>query len=522
MKKNSQEVLVDTPDSDAEVMAFQVADTDLGPYLVDVLGQPVDAMSPVAPDLAGYAPGSCRPSAELQQEVLAEPRAGDVAAVLACPSFKLWGRSGGGRTPFSSYAICGRPATHPDLYVAASPSFENAWLFEVLDGVEEVAAWWADTFAAPVDETMPNLLPPPIEIESLLYAFHTIDAFRRVTMQGMLDYRTTSEPAVPVEDFITSMRRSIASNDLRWLMPTFMHLVPGLDLGNIDIRDEHLQSLIDQTLFEAAAEEQDGTEVLVFGEAGIALGMEFYDGWLSSAGYELVVRSGGAQMPLARGFLAPTPVTNHLILLGANGESVNHQAMTTEHLAIKLVELLTDAEGRAEEPVAVEVAEEPSAVEVAEEPPVGTAAPKAPSSEAAVPVLIAESGERHALGARTTVGRGLDNDLVISSATTSGHHSVVLFDAGALTVEDLGSSNGTWIGADRVVGCAALADGVQLRFGETGFTVELPPGAEAAMSTDQTVALPIETVFSSNCPSCGSEVTQGARFCRSCGHKLGS
>ena len=292
MKTSNQEVVVETTQTETETLAFQVASRDLGPFIVDAGGHHPDPLSPLAPDLESYAPGSTRPSSDLEA-VLAHPRARDVASVVACPSLKLWGRTGGGTVPVSSFAVCGRPAIHPDLFVVVSPSFEDAFVLEVLEGIEEVAAWWADTLASPVEDDRPNLLPPPIALETLVYAFHTIDAFRRATLEGMLAYTTTEQPAISADEFSDSLLRAIGSRDLRWLLPAFLHLVPGLDVAGIDPRSEHLLFLVNQSFFVPAAEREDDRDVLVFGEAGIALGAEFHHGWLSAAGFELLVRSDG-------------------------------------------------------------------------------------------------------------------------------------------------------------------------------------------------------------------------------------
>lgn len=248
---------MDSTDPEEITVALQVADGDLGPFIIDAAGLAVDELSPLAVELGEYRAGSARPSEDLAA-VLAEPRANDVAAVVACPSFKLWGRTGGGRVPVSSYALCGRPATHPDLIVAVSPSYESSYCFEILEGVDEAVAWWANAFAAPVEIDPPNLLPPPMELESLFYAMHAIDSFRRVTLEEMLAFETSSEPAVGAEAFSSTMVSSIGSRDLRWLLPAFLHLVPNLAVDGLDIREEHIGFLIDQRLFEAAAIAEDG------------------------------------------------------------------------------------------------------------------------------------------------------------------------------------------------------------------------------------------------------------------------
>lgn len=50
----------------------------------------------------------------------------------------------------------------------------------------------------------------------------------------------------------------------------------------------------------------------------------------------------------------------------------------------------------------------------------------------------------------SSIGRDLDNDIVLNDATVSGRHAVVGRRDGAWWVEDLGSTNGTWLNAEPV------------------------------------------------------------------------
>ncbi len=67
------------------------------------------------------------------------------------------------------------------------------------------------------------------------------------------------------------------------------------------------------------------------------------------------------------------------------------------------------------------------------------------------------------------VGRGGDNDLILSDRSVSSRHALFYFTAAGneLRVRDLGSANGTWIGDTRVSPEAALADGARVRLGAT-------------------------------------------------------
>lgn len=84
------------------------------------------------------------------------------------------------------------------------------------------------------------------------------------------------------------------------------------------------------------------------------------------------------------------------------------------------------------------------------------------------------------------VGRDEADVLAIDAPTISRRHARLTAAADAVTCEDLGSKNGTWIGTSRVTAPQAAVDGDELRFGavlavlrrrETKETEAIPPGA---------------------------------------------
>jgi hypothetical protein len=66
--------------------------------------------------------------------------------------------------------------------------------------------------------------------------------------------------------------------------------------------------------------------------------------------------------------------------------------------------------------------------------------------------------------ARVSIGRGLDNDVVLEDASVSRHHAEITREGGRTQIRDLGSTNGTWVNAGRVA-VAAVQPGDQLAFG---------------------------------------------------------
>lgn len=51
---------------------------------------------------------------------------------------------------------------------------------------------------------------------------------------------------------------------------------------------------------------------------------------------------------------------------------------------------------------------------------------------------------------RTRIGRRPGNDIVLESPSISGEHAVLVDEGGQLTIEDLGSTNGTFVGGARI------------------------------------------------------------------------
>ena len=88
------------------------------------------------------------------------------------------------------------------------------------------------------------------------------------------------------------------------------------------------------------------------------------------------------------------------------------------------------------------------------------------------PCLIDASGQQFPLpnGAPVRVGRALDNEIVVSHSSVSRHHASLENINGTVTVKDLNSQNGTFVGNRRVTSSVPLNDGDTVRFGDAQFT----------------------------------------------------
>lgn len=90
---------------------------------------------------------------------------------------------------------------------------------------------------------------------------------------------------------------------------------------------------------------------------------------------------------------------------------------------------------------------------------------------------------------RTTIGRRTDNTVVIPDPTVSGHHAAIIFEDKALIIEDLGSSNGTYVNNKRLTMPYKLVGGEQLKMGLCKMTVLVDPSP-----TDESSHVPAVTL----------------------------
>lgn len=70
------------------------------------------------------------------------------------------------------------------------------------------------------------------------------------------------------------------------------------------------------------------------------------------------------------------------------------------------------------------------------------------------------------------VGRGEAADILIADTSVSDLHSRIAVAGGRLTIQDLGSTNGTFVNDRRVTGTAELGSGDTIRIGRTIMEVQ--------------------------------------------------
>jgi hypothetical protein len=84
-----------------------------------------------------------------------------------------------------------------------------------------------------------------------------------------------------------------------------------------------------------------------------------------------------------------------------------------------------------------------------------------------VPSLTDPTGREHPLTGETiTIGRALENDIVITSKRVSRGHARVRREGWRVILEDMGSTNGTFLNDERVLTPMELHDGDRVTIGD--------------------------------------------------------
>ncbi len=83
--------------------------------------------------------------------------------------------------------------------------------------------------------------------------------------------------------------------------------------------------------------------------------------------------------------------------------------------------------------------------------------------------LVGRAGEAIPLARpETSIGRAVDNDVVLEDKSVSRRHAHIAWESGQYLLEDLGSTNGTFVSGKRIAR-HPLADGDELSFGGVQF-----------------------------------------------------
>lgn len=101
------------------------------------------------------------------------------------------------------------------------------------------------------------------------------------------------------------------------------------------------------------------------------------------------------------------------------------------------------------------------------------------------------TGRAHELKVdKTTIGRVDDNTFPIAESSVSSHHCEIILRGNDVVVNDLNSTNGTFINGDKITGEAVLKPGQILRLGQIELRLDVEGVASAPAPSAPATAAP--------------------------------
>jgi pSer/pThr/pTyr-binding forkhead associated (FHA) protein len=110
---------------------------------------------------------------------------------------------------------------------------------------------------------------------------------------------------------------------------------------------------------------------------------------------------------------------------------------------------------------------------------------------------------------RTVIGR-INADLVIEDDQMSRNHAVVEPVEGGVVVEDLGSTNGTFVDGERIDRPVRLTQDARLRVGRSDLALSIPEAARGTVMRDRAVSGPAEATQARRAPAPAPQATAPA------------
>lgn len=287
--------------------------------------------------MAAFPPQVGRPTTAAPSTALLElqkdPQLQKVQEVLTQPQLRVRFQKGGGNAAGEYFAVYARPHSGPEL-VALHGIIEGVYAIIIFENFNDYVDWWVRINASSVTDTVRNLIPGEWSFASLAYLLHAVDCVRRLNMESMLRYAPLQQPEITEADFMLTLALALRSDDMRWLLPAFVKLTPGMSGLNIQFPPgmggiaEQLGILVDEV-----APDQNA-RVYRFRENGVALGVEFNMTWLAAFGWGAEVLTGQGPLSL-QSFMAATAMCNHVIEVQQDDQGVircQHNAFTTAEL----------------------------------------------------------------------------------------------------------------------------------------------------------------------------------------------
>ncbi|WKY47560.1 zinc ribbon domain-containing protein [Eubacteriaceae bacterium ES3] len=267
---------------------------------------------------------------ESLNRLLASPHAQTISYLLNEPDLRLRFHTGGGASMEEIFYVF--LSQKNQMVLANFTDSEGQIKLILFAGWEAFLNWWIDIYCTEDNNNYREIFHGQEDPETIICAFYCLDLYRRAVLESLLSHQRVEEIELTSRDFILGLKNEILSNDVRWLMPAFIALTPGMKSHKLVLSAKHLEQI--ESLGFVKKKNEDGQEVLLLDDLSKSLGTELMTAWIGVAGIEAVGLINGKKSVLDRKSVIPTAFTNHLLSLEneAGNLKLLHQALSSEYL----------------------------------------------------------------------------------------------------------------------------------------------------------------------------------------------
>jgi hypothetical protein len=198
----------------------------------------------------------------------------------------------------------------------------------------------------------------------------------------------------------------------------------------------------------------------------------------------------GAPAPARKPVPAPAPAPLGPLATGVASTPATPMVATTVEGVRRVPLPAVAADGTVVMPAGPAAPSAPDATTINE--PEGLEEAPAPEPAAQEPRLVAERvagqepGSAHDVGEGLVIGRAKGVSIRLTDPLVSGRHARVAVDGEDVALEDLGSTNGTFLNGAQLSAPAILSNGDRVRVGESEFVFESVPAAPPPVPNEAT------------------------------------
>jgi len=266
-----------------------------------------------------------------------------LTSVLAQPHLKLSLRRGGLNVPLRAISAFIRNEDGKARIVGLQE--EKGMVFSVfLDSIEKYGEYFASQNGSPIKLSPVNHIKPTLPLEVLIFIFNLVDCYRRAYLDRLLKHSAEPIEAIYEDEFITVFEQELKSNDIRWLLPSLIRLVPGLAETVLDVKGDHLLLAESMGFISRVAPVNEKRPVYFLGSSGKYMGLEFALFWENSVGLEVSALNSvtGKEESVGRYYFAATEEANHLITITqmGSGSEFTHLALTGAETAAEITKIV--------------------------------------------------------------------------------------------------------------------------------------------------------------------------------------